>query len=272
MRGASRASLAAAREQLTELTGRGGDADTSQLGTELFEVTALLDRQPALLRALSDPAREGRDRSALLTQLLEGKVAPATLELLSGLAGGRWSEPADLADAAEQLAALAVVETAEGAGQLDELEDELFRFGRIVSASPDLHNALSSPFVAGERKQALLAELLDGKAAPATQQLITQAAVQPRGRSLEASLAEYARLAAQRRERMVAEVHVAIDLTAEQRGRLTAALAAAYGHDVHLNVVIDPQVLGGISIRTGDELIDGSLAARLTALRRNLAA
>jgi F-type H+-transporting ATPase subunit delta len=67
-------------------------------------------------------------------------------------------------------------------------------------------------------------------------------------------------------------VHVAVGLTDEQRGRLAAALAAAYGHDVHLNVVLDPQVIGGMSIRTGDELIDGSLATRLGSLRRRLAA
>ena len=81
--------------------------------------------------------------------------------------------------------------------------------------------------------------------------LITQAALHPRGRSLDASLEEYAGLAAERRERLLAEVHVATALTADQRGRLAAALAATYGHDVHLNIVLDPQVIGGMSVRIG---------------------
>jgi F-type H+-transporting ATPase subunit delta len=88
------------------------------------------------------------------------------------------------------------------------------------------------------------------------------------GRSLE----EYARLAARRRALLIAEVHVAAELSADQRGRLTAALSAAYGHDVHLNVVLDPEVIGGMSVRISDELIDGSMATRLAALRRKLAA
>ncbi len=79
-------------------------------------------------------------------------------------------------------------------------------------------------------------------------------------------------MAAERRERLLAEVHVAIALTAEQRGRLAAALADTYGRDVHLNIVVDPQVIGGMSVRISDELIDGSMASRLAGLRRRLAA
>lgn len=269
MRGASRASLAAAKERLAAVAGTAHDGD---LGDELFAVTTLLDGEPALLRSLSDSARDAQARTALLDELLGGKVSPATLDVLTGMVSARWSAPVDLADAVEQLAVLAIVEAADGDGQLDDLEDELFRFSRVVNAHSDLRAVLSNPFVAAERKRELLDELLGGKVTAQTLQLIMQAAIRPRGRSLDASLAEYARLAAQRRARLVAEVHVAVGLTAEQRGRLAAALAAAYGHDVHLNVVLDPEVIGGMSIRTGDELIDGSLATRLGSLRRRLAA
>jgi F-type H+-transporting ATPase subunit delta len=89
---------------------------------------------------------------------------------------------------------------------------------------------------------------------------------------MDANLETHAGLAAELRERLVAEVHVAGPLTPEQRSRLTAALAAAYGHNVHLNVVVDPQVIGGMTVRIGDELINGSVASRLAELRRGLAA
>ena len=102
--------------------------------------------------------------------------------------------------------------------------------------------------------------------------LITQATLQARGRTLDASLEEFARLAAERRERLVAEVHVAIALTAAQRRRLAAALAASYGHDVHLNIVLDPKVIGGMSVQIAGERIDGTMASRLAGLRRRLAA
>jgi F-type H+-transporting ATPase subunit delta len=269
MRSASRASLAEAIERLSAAAA-GGHA--RQLGDELFAVVGVLDREPGLRRMLSDPSRSADAKAGLAEAVLGGKVSAAALDVVTGLARSRWSAPGDLTDAAEQLAVLAVVEGAEDEGTLDELEDELFRFGRIVDAEPDLRVALSSPFVDPERKQELLDTLLAGKVTPPALRLITEAAFHPRGRSLDKSLDEYAGLAAQRRERLVAEVHVAAELTEEQRSRLAAALAAGYGHDVHLNVVLDPEVIGGMSVRIADELIDGSLATRLAALRRRLAA
>jgi F-type H+-transporting ATPase subunit delta len=270
MRGASRASLTEATERLTEALAGGATAD--DLGDELFSVVGLLDGEAGLRRALSDPARPGDDKAGLARALLDGKVGSAVLDTVSGLAASRWSSPGDLVDAAEELAVLAVVTGAEDAGSLDELEDELFRFGRIVDSEPSLRVALSSPFVANDRKQQLLETLLGGKVTPQAQRLITEAAFHPRGRTLDRTLSGYASAAARRRQRLVAEVHVAAELTDSQRSRLIAALAATYGHDVQLNVVLDPGVIGGMSVRIADEVIDGSLANRLAELRRKLAA
>jgi F-type H+-transporting ATPase subunit delta len=270
VRGSSRASLALAKERLTETLA--GDADPGQLGDELFAVTGLLDSEAMLRRMLSDPTRQAEAKAGLVQQLFGGRIGAPALDLVSALVAGRWSEPADLTDTCEQLAALAIVEVAEREGSLDDVEDELFRFGRVVNAEPELRAALSNPFFPADRKRDLLNALLAGKVTGPTMRLVTQAAVQPRGRTLDASLDEFAQLAAERRERLVAEVHVAIALTAEQRRRLGAALAAAYGHDVHLNVVLDPQVIGGISVQIAGEIIDGSTASRLAELRRRLAA
>ncbi|HXP20086.1 MAG TPA: F0F1 ATP synthase subunit delta [Streptosporangiaceae bacterium] len=280
MRGASRVSLAAAKERLTAVlmarpAAGGPEAGLPSAGTgigdELFAVTGLLDRDPGLCRALSDPSRDAPARADLAQTLLSGKISDATLGQVTGLVSSRWSEPGDLADAAEQLAVLAVAAAADADGQLDELEDELFRFSRVVQANPPLRAALSNQFVPPERRRELALALVDGKVTATALKLITQAAAHSRGRSLDASLETYATLAAEQRERLVAEVHVAVPLTDEQRSRLVAALVAGYGHDVHLNVVLDPQVVGGISVRIGDELINGSVASRLADLRRRLA-
>jgi F-type H+-transporting ATPase subunit delta len=270
MRGASRASLAQAKDRLAEVLA--GGTDPGQLGDELFAVTGLLDAEAGLRRALSDPTQPVEAKTGLVQALLAGKVAAPTLDLVSTLVSERWAEPADLPDATENLAVLAIIEAADRGHQLDELEDELFRFGRVVNADAGLRAALSNPFFPAERKRELLGALLDDKVTAPTMRLVTQAAVQSRGRSLDASLEEYARLAAERRERLVAEVHVAIALTAEQRRRLTAALTASYGHDVHLNIVVDPKVIGGMSVQIAGELIDGTVASRLAGLRRRLAA
>lgn len=273
MRGMSRAALADVKERLDAVLADLADAGPAeQLGDELFGVTGLLDDETGLRRILSDPSRDASAKQSLARQLLQGKIAGPTMDLVEALVGARWSESADLPDAAEQLAVLAVVEAADRQGGLDDLEDELFRFGRVVNAAPELRIALSDPFVSRDRKNGLLGTLLDGKVTEPAMRLISQAADRPRGRSLDVSLEEYAHLAAERRERLVAEVHVAITLTPEQRDRLRRALVGSYGHDVHLNIVLDPRVVGGISVQIADEIIDGTMAGRLAELRRRMAA
>jgi F-type H+-transporting ATPase subunit delta len=272
MRGASRASLAAAKDRLPGALAGGTATQANEVGEQLFAVADLLDREPGLRRSLSDPARDSAARTGLAEALLAGKISPVSLDLVTALVAGRWSQPGDLADALEELAVLAIAEAADRDGQLDELEDELFRFGRIVQADPNLRSALSNQFVPAAARAGVVTELVSGKVSVPALRLITQAAAHPRGRSLDAALEAYAGLAAELRERLVAEVHVAVPLTDDQRARLAAALVAAYGHDVHLNVVLDPTLVGGMTVRIGDQLINGSVAGRLGELRRGMAA
>jgi F-type H+-transporting ATPase subunit delta len=118
----------------------------------------------------------------------------------------------------------------------------------------------------------LLDTLLEGKVTADARQLIDEAAEHPRGRSVDLTLDHYAQWTAQWRQRLIAVARVALPLTDRQRERLIAALEGAYGHEVHLDVIVDPRVEGGISVQIGDEFIDGSVASRLAALRRRLAA
>lgn len=272
MRGTSRASLSAAKERLGAALAGATAAQASQLGDELFAVVGLLDGAPGLRRALSDPSRDGQARAALAAGLLDGKISAGAIDLVSVLVSARWSAPGDLADAAEELAVIAIASAADAAGELDDAEDELFRFGRIVQANPGLRAALSNQFTSADGRRHLVTDLLAGKVTASAMRLITQAAGQPRGRSVDASLQTYAGLAAELRERLVAEVRVAVPLTQAQRARLATALAESTGRGVHLNVVIDPDVIGGMSVRIGDQLINGSVASRLADLRRSLSA
>jgi F-type H+-transporting ATPase subunit delta len=270
VRGISRASVAELEQRLEPLTASPQEA--AALGDELFSVAGLLASQSALRRAFTDPSRSAQARSGLATTLLAGKVRDVTVTVVAAAAAARWSAPGDLTDAIEQLAVQAIVAAAEHEGRLDDLEDELFRFGRIVASQPALRIALTNPFMSAEDKRQLLTTLLADRTTPETLRLVTEAAANPLGRSLDVSLEDYARLAARRRERLVAEVHVAVPLSEPQRVRLAGALATAYGHQVHLNVVLDPRVTGGMTVRIGDELIDGSMATRLGNARRRLAA
>jgi F-type H+-transporting ATPase subunit delta len=268
MRGQSRTSFAEVEERFNAVA---GSADLGALSAELFFLADLLDREHRLRRALSDPARPAAQKEQMLRALLEGKVGTAALETVVAAAGGKWGNSGDLADALERLGVTAASAAAEAAGQIDDVEDELFRFGRIVEANPDLRRFLTDADAPAEAKRELLVSLLDRKVVPVSAQLITQVVTRPRGRSLEKGLAEYGRLVAAQRQRLIAVVRSAVAFSEEQRQRLAAVLRTSYGRDVHLNVEVDPRVLGGFSVRIGDELIDTTIAGRIEEVRRRLA-
>jgi F-type H+-transporting ATPase subunit delta len=270
MHGASRPSFADLRERLSAAVQDRGQANV--LGEELFAVVGLLDTEHGLRRSLSDPGKPAAEKAAVTEALLHGRVAPVTEELVVAAAESRWGSPGDMVDAIELLAVEALVIGAEYDRTLDDLEDELFRFGRLVAAQPALRAALAGTALPAGAKRDLLRTLLEGKVTPVALTLITQMVAHPRGRSLTAALDLCAEIAARRQRRLIAEVHSAVALSAEQRSRLAAALARDYGHEVHLNVVIDPTVVGGMSIQIGDERIDGTAVTRLAAIRRRLAA
>jgi F-type H+-transporting ATPase subunit delta len=269
MRGASRESLTAAQDRLQALMGQAG-VDPAVVGDELFSVADLLDGQPAVRASLTDPSRSGDDKAALVRSLLAGKLGEQVVEFVEGTVRGRWSANRDLADAVDTLAVDSVLTAAQQQGRLDSLEDELFRFSRVVSAEPTLRAALTDRALPATNKAQLVAGLLQGKVGPETVRLATRTVTHPRGRSLEAGLAALADMAAARRQRLVATVTAATPLTEEQRERLTASLAAKFGHSVHVNVVVDPEVVGGLRVSLGDEVIDGSLATRIEEARRRI--
>jgi F-type H+-transporting ATPase subunit delta len=248
-----------------------GTSLAATVGDELFAVLHLLDSEPGLRRALADPSKPADEKGAIMVALLHGKVTPATEELVAATVRAQWAGPADMTDALEQLAVEAFAIAAEESGQLDDLEDELFRFNRVVASEPELRAALSEPVLPAQGKQGLINALLASKVTPVTLRLITEMSLHPRGRPLVVSLDMCTRIAAERRQRLIAVVRTATGLSAEQRRRLADALAGIYGHEVYVNIVIDPTVMGGMTIQVGDELIDASVASRLSAVRRKLA-
>jgi F-type H+-transporting ATPase subunit delta len=270
MNGASREAHAAARERLEALTDS-SSVDAGQLAEQLAAVTEFLDREVALRRVLTDPVQSGEARAELATRLLTGHVDGPALDLVTGMVRARWSRSRDLVDSVEELAASADLTKAQQGNTLDDVEDELFRFGRIVQSSAALRAALTDRAASTEAKSELLHSLLGGRANPVTERLVVRLVTRPRGRSLEAGLEAMSRLAAARRDRAVAVVTSAVPLTDAQKQRLGAALAKLYGRQMHLNLDVDPTVLGGISVRVGEEVIDGTITERLAEASRRLA-
>ncbi len=267
MQGSSRAAATAAREAFHATLESG--VDRGSLAEDLFGIVKALDDNATLRRALADPSRDGAAKADLVGRLFDGKVGPAAVDLLKALVAQRWSHERDLSDTAEHLAVETVVASAEANGRADQVEDELFRFERIVAGNPALRDALTDRRGDVHDKERVVVALLDGRATDEAIRLVRQAVLEPRGHRFDRVLEGYLAVASTRREQLAATVTTAVDLDVTQRDRLVAALASFYGKAVHLNVVVDPVVVGGIRVQIGDDVIDGTVLRRLEAARRH---
>lgn len=272
MRGASAESLAALTRALkADIDGVvTGEDPAPRMAEDLFAVAAILRREPSLRRMTTDPSLPAEAKERFVRGLLGSRMAGPSLELIASAASKRWAASRDLADSLELLGVIAVVKGATRAGRANVLEDELFAFGRLVSENPDLRDALSDPARSHDDKRALLHSLLDGRVSEDMVRLAEQA-VTGSHHTVATAIADYQQVAAEQRQRMVGTVRVASQLSEADVQRLNNALAAQYGRPVHLNVVIDPEVLGGIRVELGNDVIDGTVSTRLADARRRMA-
>ena len=263
-RGASLEAAAALTDQL------GGVAESSAatVAQELFSVAQGLRAEGSLRRFATDPSTETEARTGLVTELYGGKVDPATLDLLTSAVSRRWTKNRDLADALEQLGVVAAVRSAGSDGE--RLVDELFAVRRVVNDNSELRNALSDPTRPAADKTALVDSLLAGRTLPATALLVRQA-LSGSYRTVTAALEDYERTASDAHGESVATVYVARPLADGDQQRLAAGLQRQYGRPVHLNIVVDPAVIGGIRVEIGDDVIDGTISSRLDDARRKIA-
>jgi F-type H+-transporting ATPase subunit delta len=262
--------LEKARDRLTGLDRAATDEELLALAEELFAVAHLLDGQVTLRRALSDPSVSPADRAGVARQLLSARVSGTTLDLVETAARQRWSRPLDLVEATETVATDAALDAADARGELDGVEDELFRFGRIVGGDAELSRILSDRTAPAAGKTALLEQLLGGRVSPITALLLRSHLTGRTVGNAENVVERLSEAASRRRGQSVARVTTAVELTPEQERRLAALLSRLYDRPIGLQVTVDPSVLGGLVIRVGDEVIDGSIAHRLEAAGRRL--
>jgi F-type H+-transporting ATPase subunit delta len=172
---------------------------------------------------------------------------------------------ADLTDAYAE----ALFEIARAEGNLDRVEDELFRFARTLEGSDDLRMTLTDKTIPAERRQRVVEELLGGKASPVTVALISFVVAVGRGRNLPEIIDKLVARSAEQRREAVAEIRTAFPLDEDHRRRLATALERATGKRVDVKEVVDSSVLGGVVAVIGDTVIDGSIRHRLEQLRES---
>ncbi|MFV0632591.1 F0F1 ATP synthase subunit delta [Demequina sp.] len=268
MRGTSQASRDAAMREF-DLVATAASEDGIVIAEHLFAVVDALDASGSLRRALTDPARPGTDKASLVKQLF-GSLDPRAVDAVIAFSSSRWSDEADLAESIDDAGELALFAHADKAGTLAAVEEELFRVERVLTSERALLVALSNRSATKEQRLSLFEDTFGGKLHPTTHALLTRVVGMPRGSRLIPAINALLEVAAARRDKSVANVTAAVELTAAQRTRLGSILREAYGRDMQINVAVDPEVLGGIRVQVGSEVVDGTVLGRLDEARRRL--
>jgi len=265
-RGPSVEAIAALTEELTDKV---SPAESATVGSELVAVADTLRHEGALRRIFTDVAVASDAEVAIIRQLFGGKISDTALEFVVSAVCRRWTNGGDLATGIDLLGVKAIVLSAGDQGQA--VVDELFGLAELVRTTPELRSALSDPARSVADKSALLDSLLGGKVQAATLELAKLALNGTRGVAMNA-LMELRLTAAEALGVIPAVVHSAKQLGDEQLGSITSSLAKRYGKKVHVNVVIEPSLVGGVLVEIGDDVIDGSISSRLAEAGRLLAA
>lgn len=239
------------------------DFDTAR---DLFAAAHAVGESAQLAGALSDNAAPVAAREQVVKAVFGGALGASATAVLTAVAGQRWSNSDDLVHGIEELA----IRAAAAADTNADVEGELFAFSRTIADNPDLELALGRRLGDDSAKGALIQQLIGSSAAPATTLIVSSLVQQPRERRVRQLLSRAMRIVGEQRGRTVATVTTAAPLSADQSARLAGALSAKYGQDVTLNTVIDPTVVGGLRVQIADDVIDGSISARLADVRQKL--
>lgn len=268
MLGSSGASLARLSDELDAAID--GGADGAVIGDGLLGAASVLHDQVALRRAITDPSTPSEAKAGLARTIFSSSLDSATTGLVASAAGARWGSSTDLPEVLGQLGVVAIVKAADRAGEGDRVEEELFAFGRLVSENHELREALSDPARTVADKRALVRSLIEGKVATSTLRLAEESLTSTH-RTVSAAIEDYIRAAAEARSRLVATVRTATPLSEDQSARLATALGRDQQRPVHLNLIVDPEMVGGVHVEIGDHVVDGSIASRIDDARRRIA-
>ena len=269
MKAASREALATSQTRLDEILGGDNNVATAaQAGLDIFEVVDVLDADRELRVAFTDIAAPSEARKSLAETLFGPKISDGALRIIQEAAAAQWSTPKDFVKGLVSLGRRALLRGAEG--QLGQVEDELFRLSQILDREGELTQLLSDRTADSARKRGLLANVLYGKVTMFTEALVLQAISRPEQNPID-DVAALADSAADLQDRTIARVTAAGELNEGQQAVLAEKLGKIYGRAMSIHSEVDTSLLGGMRIRVGDEVIDGSTAGKIARLRAQMA-
>lgn len=235
----------------------------------LLDVARLLGSQVSLRRSLTDPNARAATKQDLARQVFQGRVGDPITDMLVEISTWEWDSGRALVDELDRSGVRGILQAAEANGELDTIREELFRFGRTVVGDSELGRALDNPARPLPERERLVDDLLSQRAHPLTVTLAKNSLDDPQVgivNRLQWALDQASEL----KQRHRAVVRTARELTQEQRSAIQAQLDRIYGQPMDLDVDVDPDVMGGVVITVGDEVIDGSVARKLADARQRL--
>jgi len=263
-----------------------------QVVDDLRAFNTILDSQEMLAEVISDPSIPARKRQAILGDLLASKVDVLAVQLLEAIVG--TENPRAIVDSIGDLVRLisgdevvsidggfatagriagyaqALLESLQGNEALELVEEELFRFARIVESNMRIRRVLSGVGSVPDQRKSLVNSLLLGKCHSFTLQIAEFAASTDRLRDYVEVLDSVVARAAELRNRRIAMVQSAAELTQDQKDQITAALSRVVGTEVEMRTSVDPSLVGGVVAVIGDTVFDGSVRKRIEQLRVRL--
>jgi F-type H+-transporting ATPase subunit delta len=264
MGSATREALAQTRNRLASAAG----VSTLATGEQLLAAGRIIGESASLRSAIANPSADSAAKVLVVTRVFGGSVGAEALAVLSDIAEARWSTQDDVLVAIEEIGIRILADSASGSASI---EGELASFREAVSSSPELELALGSKLGDTDAKLSLVDRLLAGKASGQTVAIVRHLVAQPRSRRIGELLREAARIVADQGGKAIATVTSAAPITTAQLERLQKGLASLYGRPLSIRQVFDPEVIGGLRIQVGDDVIDGSLSSRINDLRLQLA-
>lgn len=256
--------------QVLEFVDSNDQTWSSECSESLLNFADQLEQNKALGRALTDNGLDPAVRVGAVRDLLQERYSSAARMVIEYAVSLRWTSPGDLSSAVAAAGIRASLAEAEKQGTLDDIENEIFLFSRTVAANGELELALSDPAVSNNARDLLLDDLLKNRMNKAGLGDVKYVLSHRHGKSVSDALGGLVEMAASRRGKLLAEVVSAVPLDQDQTARLTKALEQIYGRSISVQNEVDSDVIGGIAVRVGDDLIDGTVAESLEQARRRI--
>lgn len=240
--------------------------DVIAFGNEIFALREVLADSAALSRSLTDPARSSQARADLARDVFGSKVSGPVMDLVTGLVRERIDSPAEVLEIMQRAGVETLLISAHLDGRLDQVEEELYRTLEILSDERELRATLQDGAIDLERRQDLVAQVFSSCQAE-TVALLRQAVARTDDETLVVYLRYWIELCGQLGKHLIAIVTAAHPLEHDQEQRLADLLERKYSRPVQLHIGIDPSVLGGLRVRVGNDIIDGTLSSRLNDVK-----